>query len=91
MGWFGEKRCGARDLILSELLPMARRGLEQLEIDADDIDRYLGIIQLRVDNAQNGAAWQRAYVARHGKDFAAMTNAYRERQESGIPVHEWDL
>ena len=89
--WFDEKRCGARELILSELLPMARRGLEQLEIDTDDIDRYLDIIRLRVDSAQNGAAWQRAYVARHGKDFAAMTNAYRERQESGIPVHEWDL
>ena len=91
LGWFGEKRCAARELILAELLPMARRGLQQLEIDAGDIDRYLGIIGMRVDAAQNGAAWQRAYVARHGRDFAAMTDAYRRRQESGIPVHEWDL
>jgi hypothetical protein len=80
-----------RELILDELVPMARRGLEQLEIDSGDIERYLGIIQMRVDSAQNGAAWQRAYVARHGRDLAAMTNAYRLRQESGIPVHEWDL
>ena len=89
--WFGEKRCGVRALILDELLPMAQRGLEALEIDTADIDRYLGIIRMRVETAQNGAAWQRAYVARHGRDLAAMTNAYRRRQESGIPVHEWDL
>jgi hypothetical protein len=89
--WFGEKRCGVRGLILDELLPMARRGLEALEIDKIDIDRYLGIIRMRVETVRNGAAWQRAYVARHGRDFAAMTNAYRQRQESGMPVHEWDL
>ncbi len=89
--WFNEKRSGVRELILAELLPMAQYGLELLEIDSSDIDRYLDIIRLRVDGAQNGAAWQRAYVARHGRDFAAMTNAYRQRQESGSPVHEWDL
>ncbi len=89
--WFNEKRSGVRELILAELLPMAQHGLELLEIDSSDIERYLDIIRLRVDSAQNGAAWQRAYVARHGRDFAAMTNAYRQRQESGIPVHEWDL
>ena len=89
--WFGEKRCGIRPLILDELLPMARQGLEELEIDRSDIDRYLGVIRMRVETAQNGSAWQRAYVARHGRDLAAMTNAYRLRQESGMPVHEWDL
>jgi gamma-glutamyl:cysteine ligase YbdK (ATP-grasp superfamily) len=89
--WFGEKRCGVRGLILDELLPMAQRGLEALEIDKVDIDRYLGIIRMRVETARNGTAWQRAYVALHGRDFAAMTNAYRQRQESGRPVHEWDL
>jgi gamma-glutamyl:cysteine ligase YbdK (ATP-grasp superfamily) len=89
--WFGEKRCGVRGLILDELLPMAQRGLEALEIDKVDIDRYLGIIRMRVETTRNGAAWQRAYVALHGRDFAAMTNAYRQRQESGMPVHEWDL
>ena len=89
--WFGEKRGTARTLILEELLPMAKQGLEALEIDAIDIKRYLEIIRMRVETAQNGANWQRAYVEKHGRDLAAMTNAYRQRQESGIPVHEWDL
>ena len=89
--WFGEKRGTARTLILDELLPMAKQGLEALEIDTADINRYLEIIRMRVETAQNGAAWQRAYVEKHGRDLAAMTNAYRQRQESGKPVHEWDL
>ena len=89
--WLGGKRGSIRALILDELLPMAQQGLEALEIDAVDINRYLGIIRMRVETTQNGAAWQRAYVEKHGRDFTAMTNAYRQRQESGKPVHEWDL
>jgi gamma-glutamyl:cysteine ligase YbdK (ATP-grasp superfamily) len=89
--WFGEKRGGIRVLILDELLPMAQQGLEALEIDSADINHYLGIIRMRVETAQNGTAWQRAYVEKHGRDLAAMTNAYRQRQDSGRPVHEWDL
>ena len=69
---------------------MARQGLEQLEIDAADINRYLGIIEARVRSGQTGSSWQRAYVARHGDDLAVMTNAYRKHQDSGVPVHEWE-
>ena len=69
----------------------ARAGLAALEIDATDIDRYLGIIEARVRSGQTGSVWQRAWVERHGRDMAAMTHAYRERQDSGRPVHEWGL
>jgi hypothetical protein len=72
-------------------LPLARRGLQQLEIDAQDIDRYLGVIEGRVRNGQTGSVWQRAYVAQHGNDMAAMTQAYRLNQDSKLPVHEWGL
>jgi hypothetical protein len=40
---------------------------------------------------QNGATWQRRYVARHGKDMQQLTCAYWERQRQGQPVHTWDL
>jgi gamma-glutamyl:cysteine ligase YbdK (ATP-grasp superfamily) len=89
--WMGEERGVLRNLVLERLLPMARSGLEQLEIDRADIDRYLWIIEARVLSGQTGADWQRAAAARCGHGLAAMTAAYRERQESGRPVHEWDL
>jgi hypothetical protein len=76
-------------LLVEQLLPQARAGLASLEIDAADIARYLGIIEARVHSGQTGSAWQRAWVARHGRDMAAMTQVYRERQDSGSPVHEW--
>jgi hypothetical protein len=38
-----------------------------------------------------GAAWQRAWVDRHGRDMEGLTEAYYHRQASGQPVHSWDL
>ncbi len=78
-------------LTLRTLLPCARLGLTDLGLASDDIDRYLGIIEERVDSGRNGAGWQRAWVERHGRDMAAMTNAYAERQADGAPVHRWPL
>ncbi|MFA5685573.1 MAG: glutamate-cysteine ligase family protein [Lysobacteraceae bacterium] len=89
--WTGGRRGAVRTLLLDELLPMARRGLEQLALDAADIERFLGIIQGRLTNACNGAAWQRAYVARYGRDWEGLTLAYQERAATGRPVHEWGL
>ena len=78
-------------LILRTLLPCARFGLSDLGLAGEDIDRYLGIIEARVDSGRNGAGWQRAWVERHGRDMAALTNAYAERQAEGNPVHRWPL
>jgi len=89
--WLDGEKGPIRSLILQRLLPLARQGLETLEIDAVDIDKYLGIIEARVSSARTGAAWQRAYVARHGAGMEALTEAYYERQEGGQPVHEWNL
>jgi hypothetical protein len=89
--WLDGVRGTLQSLLQEQLLPLARRGLEQLEIDTQDIDRYLGIIEARVRSGQTGAAWQRAYVTQHGDDLAKMTQVYRKNQESKIPVHEWDL
>ena len=86
----GENHPVAR-LILRDLLPCARLGLNDLGIDAADSEHYLGIIEQRVAARRNGAAWQRAWVERHGRDMAALTAAYGERQRDGDPVHRWPL
>jgi len=78
-------------LLIERLLPCARQGLRDLGLDSGEIDRYLGILDDRITSGQNGAAWQRAWVARHGRDMAALTAAYAERQAEGQPVHTWDL
>ncbi len=87
--WLNGRRAPLRQLLLEELLPLARRGLRELEIDAADAEDYLGIIAARVDSGRTGSNWQRCFLARHGPDLATLTLAYLEQQRSGKPVHEW--
>jgi gamma-glutamyl:cysteine ligase YbdK (ATP-grasp superfamily) len=89
--WLGGEVVSVYDLLLRELLPLAREGLTSLDIDRSDIDAYLGIIEARIRSGCTGARWQRAYVARHRCDLVTLTAAYLERQNSGLPVHEWDF
>ena len=91
MQWLDGRLHPMRDLILNELLPMARDGLDDLEIDGSDSKKYLDIFEARTKSEQNGACWQRRWVEKHGKDMAALSMAYLERQHSQRPVHEWDI
>jgi len=89
--WIDGKSVPVRQLLLDELLPLARAGLEAFSLASDDIARYLGVIEGRLLSGQNGADWQRAFVAKHGRDMQQLTLAYREHQRSGVPVHEWPI
>jgi gamma-glutamyl:cysteine ligase YbdK (ATP-grasp superfamily) len=91
LAWFNVERVSVDRLIRERLLPVARAGLGRLQVDADEIDHWLGIIRERVESRQTGAAWQRAWVARHGPDFHGLMQTYLQHQESGKAVHEWPL
>jgi hypothetical protein len=91
VAWCDGREWPLRELLLSELLPLARDGLEQLEVDADIIDVALSIIEARVATGMTGAAWQRRFIERHGRDLALLTREYRRRQLTGQPVHQWDV
>ena len=88
---WGDRQVGIRALLQEELLPMARRGLESCGIPAIDIDDYLGVVEARVESRQNGAAWQRRWLAEHGMHPNRLVMAYLERQDQGDPVHTWTL
>jgi gamma-glutamyl:cysteine ligase YbdK (ATP-grasp superfamily) len=88
--WLDGRKMRAQSLLLDQLIPLARHGLDLLEIDAVDRDRYMAIIKTRVKNACCGASWQRAFVTRHACGMRALTEAYYARQQSGMPVHDWD-
>lgn len=89
--WLDGREIAISEVLASEVLPMARKGLERFDLDGADIETFLGVIEGRLRTGLNGAAWQRAYVARHGADMQALTHAYLEGQCSGCPVHEWSL
>ncbi|MFP4061731.1 MAG: glutamate-cysteine ligase family protein [Halochromatium sp.] len=90
--WYDSReRMPIHRLILERVLPKARRGLAALGIDQSEIDDWLGVIAARARTRRTGAHWQRAWVAKHGPDMAALTEAYLALQATGKPVHEWTL
>jgi CBS domain-containing protein len=95
--WLDGSKRPAHELILDALLPRAESGLRNSDISDSDIDRYLGIIQKRVETQQTGAQWQLDSLARmknvgsRAERLGAVTRGMVERQKDGAPVHEWSL
>jgi gamma-glutamyl:cysteine ligase YbdK (ATP-grasp superfamily) len=89
--WLDGREAPVREVILDEILHMAREGLVLLGVDRDDMHRYLDLVAARVRTGQNGAAWQRAHAQKHGRDLFRLTADYLEHQRSAVPVHEWSL
>jgi hypothetical protein len=89
--WFGWQSVPADQLIVEQLLPLAKQGLLSLGIDPGSAAHWLGIVEARVRRGINGAGWQKLWVVNHGMDMRGLTLAYLERQESGKPVHEWSV
>src|SRR6266536_1076793 len=55
--WIDGKSYPAASLILDHLLSLARQGLESADVDTSDIDKYLAVIDERVQSGRNGAQW----------------------------------
>ena len=95
--WFADKKESVTKIIANELLPIAREGLEKNKVDAQDIDRYLGIIEARNEACQNGAAWMLRSYSHMTKDSSneervmAIASSLVRNQKSDQPVHEWPL
>ena len=89
--WTDMPAVDVRTVILEQLLALASDGLGALGVDGGDIAHYLGVIERRVQLRRTGAAWQCAFIERHGRDPRDLTAAYLENQRSGAPVHEWPL
>ncbi|MDX1939121.1 MAG: CBS domain-containing protein [Saprospiraceae bacterium] len=95
--WFKDKKISAPDLVLQELLPLARKGLEIRNVDSSDISKYLDIIEERAKNHMTGARWQlRTYtklLKECGRDEAltVMTASIIKNQNNEMPVHTWEM
>ncbi len=95
--WINGRRIPAPELILEHLLPLARQGLENVEIPAEDCERYLGTIEERVRRDQNGSLWMlRSMAAMDGQGtreqrHQALVATMLKEQQTNNPVHNWEL
>lgn len=95
--WLNGEKISADDLLLTELLPIAREGLEKASIQKEEMDEYLEIIERRVRNGQTGSQWQfdawskMAHIRSTDSKNVVLTAAMLKRQLTGKPVHEWTM
>lgn len=95
--WVDHKSITASNLILDELLPIARDGLIQEGIDSHDIDKYLGVIEERTKSRQTGAKWAIKSITEMDSKILpdekvrSITSEMIVNQKSDKPVHEWKL
>ena len=77
-------------LIIEDLLPRARKGLQQLEISQDSIEYYLNIIAGRTASGQTGAIWQIDHLKKTKGNTQMLVKEYLQHQHSNTPVHFWE-
>jgi CBS domain-containing protein len=95
--WMDNQLLTAQELILEELLPIARYGLQKAGVDEEDSHSYLSIIDERVKTMKTGSAWVIKSFTNLVKDntydeaLVITTAGMVKRQKEGNPVHTWDL
>ena len=93
MYWKG-RNMPLTELVLNELIPIAKRGLEKMKINPIDIDYYLGIIKERTQK-QTGSQW----IVKNYRDLkkqlktddalVALTERIHKNQISGKTIGNW--
>ncbi|MBZ0326867.1 MAG: CBS domain-containing protein [Altibacter sp.] len=93
LNWMG-KHYSVKDLVLKELLPIARKGLIKARVNPEDIAKYLEIIETRAHGI-TGSEWlisnYRTLRRSMKKDDALriLTKNSYENQERGHVVNDW--
>lgn len=94
--WLDGRIVSARDLLLEDLLPIARQGLRSVGVPKDEIQRYLGVLEERTQSAVTGARWMIdgfCHLENETSSVEAagihLTRTMLQHQKSGDPVHLW--
>jgi len=93
--WFG-KEISATKLARKVLLPMARKGLLDAGIDHSDIEKYLAVIEARIEHRSTGSKWlirNKRILKNTYSDHETsvlLTKKMYEYQLKNLPVHQWD-
>ncbi|HET6853300.1 MAG TPA: CBS domain-containing protein [Pyrinomonadaceae bacterium] len=95
--WIDGQSHSAASLILDHLLPLARQALSNAKVSSEDIDKYLRIIEERVQCRQTGARWITKSLTAMGDAISkdarqrALTAMMLKNQKQEEPVHRWPV
>jgi CBS domain-containing protein len=91
--WKGEF-WSVRDLVIKELIPIARNGLKKTNIDEKDIERFLEVIRKRADG-KTGAQWITESYRKLKKGLkqddalVKLVEDIHSNQKYNVPIHDW--
>ena len=99
--WPGSRQSGYDEqpvsAIVASLLPTALEGLVSIGISSAEAERYLGVIERRLERRQTGATWQLAKLSalQNTMPMEAALHAMLEEfiilSRENLPVSEWPL
>lgn len=95
--WFDDQYMTAQQLILDQLLPLAREGLDLVGIDPDDTKRYFDVIEKRVERRRTGARWlldSAQNLKEQGtrdQRMRCLVTSMVEQESAQTPVCDWEL
>lgn len=95
--WFNDAKISLKELIINELVPIAREGLASKGVDPKDISRYMDIIEDRAKAQMTGARWLLRAYTKLSKEvtpdeaLTTVTAAIAKNQWAGKPVHTWEI
>ncbi len=95
--WSKDKKITVVDLMKNELIPMARTGLQSMQVDQADIDKYMDVISERIEAHMNGARWMLRSYTKLKEETASVDEAltyltasiYTQQNQEDFPVHKW--
>lgn len=90
--WIDGKLHDMKDLLEFEIFPHVKQALLRRGIEPGEVSFFMDqVILPRLQKGVNGAIWQKAFVHMHGQRFQELMESYIKNQDSGRPVHEWEI
>lgn len=82
--------------VIERMLPIAQKGLLDLDIDAQEVEQYLGVIEQRLQQRMTGAIWQKYtqkyFEQKYSKEVACqkLLQTYLQHCQSCQPITQWE-
>lgn len=95
--WIDNKKIHGSELLLKELIPIAKEGLQKVKLDKTDIEYYFNILEERIKTSSTGSNWTLKSYTKLMKEttkdevVTGITASMVANQKSGKPIHEWPL
>jgi len=95
--WVDGKQIQSQELLLKELIPIAKEGLEKAKVNKNDVNYYFDLLAERVKSAKTGSNWMlnsfNKLMKETTKDEAISTIVENvvKNQNTEQPVHTWPL